>query len=172
MSCYIAAPFFNRPQLELAETIENILLEERVPFYSPRKSGVLKPAASSEDRRRILLSNIDAIQTASVVLAVMDWLLPPEHYLHVIERGEDSWHFKSPDLNLPDTGTVWECGFAYAIHRPIIGYVSKAKKINVMIAETFKGVVGSPEELRGFARTWSGASFSYDNLKPWTGSIQ
>lgn len=112
---YIAAPFFTPEQVEVVESIEQLLEDANIEYFSPRSEGTLKSmtkearAAKMGDMFR---SNIDH----------MDWCT---HCIAVIDDY--------------DTGTVWEMGYLYATRKMIVTYSSNYHGINIMLNESIVG---------------------------------
>jgi nucleoside 2-deoxyribosyltransferase len=105
---YLAAGFFNDSQKDLCSYIES-KEGENVPIYSPRiDGGVLKPDAEPNQIKEVFDSNKISIETARMVLAVID------------------------DY---DPGVIWEMGFAHAKRIRILGYSDiEGRGLNVMLA--------------------------------------
>lgn len=118
---YLAAPFFNEAQLALVKQAEVAL---RANFgnvvYSPRLDGTLRDMSSAERVKRapeIFLRNCCEIDRRKYVVALLDH---------------------------KDTGTIWECGYAYAKDKSIIGIRSpNAKWQNVMLEFSLTALVPS-----------------------------
>jgi nucleoside 2-deoxyribosyltransferase len=116
---YIAAPFFTPAQVTLVETVESSIKAVGMAFYSPRLDGVLKDMLPEERKAKsgeVFKRNCAMIMECNAMIAVLD------------EK---------------DTGTTWECGFAYYHKRyyiagyKIIAYTSEQKELNVMLAKCF-----------------------------------
>ncbi len=131
-SIYLAGPFFNEPQIQTIEKVENLCDIYDVHCRSPRKFLVLKPKASWEDRKAVFQDNLLKIQQSAVMLACLD------------NPGADG----TP--RPPDTGTLWEMGYAYAIGRPVVGFTLGATKMNVMLAQGCAGFLQSIGDVGGF----------------------
>jgi nucleoside 2-deoxyribosyltransferase len=178
MDYYIAAPFFNRPQVSLVWQMEQIMDLAHVSYYSPRQFGMNKQKGPiDEDRARgIFDSNVGNIIQCRTVIAVLDWNMPDKNTMHVIRNGmtsgyQEDWqrppgaegdgpwntceirgaHVAGP-LNLPDTGTVWEMGCAWAKGIPVFAYTDRkeSEPLNVMLVQCCKGVIYGLNHLRGF----------------------
>ena len=106
---YIAAPWFTPEQAERLEGIKKLLTNYKIPFYSP-KDECLFTNVTEMDPFKVLQTNCDAIVESEFILAITD------------EK---------------DVGTMWECGYAYAMGIPIL-YVWLTKedgqKFNLMLA--------------------------------------
>lgn len=114
---YIASPFFNHGQLEFVKKIENILKSNGWKFFSPRSEGVIKDMTNASKAEKniamhhIYKSNVKHIQDCEILLANID------------DR---------------DPGTLFEIGFAAALHKPIITITNCGHMVNVMIRECSK----------------------------------
>ncbi len=155
---YLAGPFFNSEQTVHLEMVESILKRHHVKFFSPRsQGGTLKPTASKLERREILYTNVQGISEASCVLAILDWLNPSGCQIRLVDQALEFGRstvakFRSPPLNLPDTGTVWELGFAYGIQVPVVGVLMEREgKFNAMLTEAMVGIAYGFEQLERFA---------------------
>lgn len=162
---YIAAPFFNPVQLQLVKDIELVLGHSGIEFFSPRlqaeneKRGPLSP----EDAATIFRRNVDGIQAATHMLAVVDWKMPENQTVAVVTwtPALDKDISVSKYLNIPDSGVVWELGFAQALNlqalrgygRPgprIILYTERPKEapLNLMLTQRTAGVIRSLQGLQ------------------------
>jgi nucleoside 2-deoxyribosyltransferase len=94
---YFAAPLFTQAEWRWNLELAQLLRARGLTIVLPQESAeaMLKGSAAF-DAQSLFTRNCQSIRDADVVLAVLD--------------GAD-----------PDSGTCWECGFAYAIGRPIIG---------------------------------------------------
>lgn len=120
---YLASPFFKPEQIERIEYIENLLEKHGYTVFSPRKEFVVKPNASSEDRKKGFQGNCNAIDNCDFVIAVTDG---------------------------KDMGTIWEAGYAYSSGIPILYFAETLgnNEFNLMLAESGKlGICKSREEL-------------------------
>lgn len=120
---YLASPFFKPEQIERIEFIENTLEENGYTVFSPRKEFVVKPDATSEDRKKGFQGNCNAIDNCDFVIAVTDG---------------------------KDMGTIWEAGYAYSSGIPILYFAETLgnNDFNLMLAESGElGVCKSREEL-------------------------
>ncbi|MFA7257616.1 MAG: nucleoside 2-deoxyribosyltransferase [Kiritimatiellales bacterium] len=149
---YIAAPFFNSKQLAIVEGVEKILDKLSIPYYSPRKAGVLSPDSNDADRNAVYQSNVNALRSyATMVLACTAFPLPDKVDLALVAKIADDDYRITP-VNLPDTGTVYEIGFAVSRGIPVIGYHHcigdhTNESLNVMLTEAFEGFVFSRFQL-------------------------
>jgi len=111
---YLAGPFFNPPQKDAAELIANLCVSHCQKYFSPLLSGG-GPLKSPEHAAEVFASNVREIRRSKVVLAQLEWLMPPNREIRVV--GISSMvkippTLESPPLNIPDSGTVWEVGYA------------------------------------------------------------
>lgn len=175
MRFYIAGPFFNQPQIDLIKTIEEILLDNSIPFFSPRQQhtpGGSTKIRSAEHAAAVFKCNYENLQDdcCSHVLAVADFLMPPDQGLFLIEKVEQkpeldrepqedddtgrTWMatIESGPISLPDTGTVWEMGFAFAVKKPVILFTlaDSIRSLNLMLTQSCVGVLPGYKALRQF----------------------
>lgn len=111
MKIYLAGGWFT-PEQEEEHTRIAKELNERTDYviYNPRLEGEIGSSTSNDKMSVILLNNVMNIAQADKVVVIYDG---------------------------KDTGTIWEAGFAYALHKPIIYYAEKpATKVNLMLAKT------------------------------------
>ena len=105
---YIAGPFFNESQIRTVENTKEILSLNYVEFFSPKDECLFK--AGETTPQRVLKMNIDALEKAKLLICITDG---------------------------KDPGTMFEAGWAYANHIPII-YVwftgTKEQKFNLVLA--------------------------------------
>lgn len=119
---YIAAPFFNTAQIKLVKRIEEILDKRGIDFFSPRESEpsqqARKQGMTPELAEEIFAYNTAYLNVCEYIVAVLDWAMPPELAVAVVD--EDDYTILE-EVNVPDAGTVWELGYAYArTDRPTI----------------------------------------------------
>ncbi|NPA06047.1 MAG: nucleoside 2-deoxyribosyltransferase [Chloroflexi bacterium] len=124
---YVAGPLFTPAQRAFLERIDSICRDLGFTTYLPhRDAGVFDREG---DARPIFEGDLRALNAADAVVAVLD--------------GCDV-----------DSGTAWEMGYAYALGRPIIGYVSDvriarpAQQINPMIYHSLRALVRDDAALR------------------------
>jgi nucleoside 2-deoxyribosyltransferase len=125
---YFAAPLFTQPEwhwnARLAKELTDLGLEIILP--QAEAEPMLK-GHKAFDAGSLFSLNIREIENADVVLAVLD----------------------QAD---PDSGTCWECGFAYKAGRPIIGLRTDFRPagddadrpVNLMLARSCKAFVALP----------------------------
>lgn len=154
MKVYIAGPFFNPEQISLIRAIENIFMGAGVEFISPRLQHGDRPVPKVENAAQaeeIFVRNLRDMMQADVLLAVMDYLLPVNHELHITEWFQDQLQIVSPPLRLPDTGTVFELGYFFRTCKPVILFTSRdpgKARLNLMLACATDGCVYGLNNLR------------------------
>jgi nucleoside 2-deoxyribosyltransferase len=121
MKVYIAAPFFNKFQIDIVDTIVDCLREDNVEFFSPKDECLYKEGDNVLD---ILNQNLSAIKQSNAIIVVTD--------------------FK-------DVGTMFEAGYAYSIGVPILyiwlGHTPDLK-FNLMLSASAAAVINNFEDLR------------------------
>lgn len=160
---YIAGPFFNDPQRKMIERIEVAMCDHGVPFISPRQTDQNKKAALDDaDAKEIFGQNILGMAQCGAMLAVLDWVMPPNKSLRPCDLSPwptstmngpvDRWEANQDiALNLPDVGTVFEMGYVFG-DRPIYGFTLRkpGDKVNLMLTQSLEGVIYGFEELDKF----------------------
>jgi nucleoside 2-deoxyribosyltransferase len=164
---YLAAPFFNEPQLELVRSIELLMADRGIRYFSPRKAdgGEMTELRNLEDAKRLFEGNVINLQRASHVLAVMDWLMPEKQELRLIDTATGTP--ASGPIALPDTGVVWELGYAARMDLPCVLYTLRPRgegRLNIMLGQAAVGVCHGEQELRNWLATGT--------ARPWTGGHQ
>lgn len=104
---YLAGPFFNEEQVERINFIEDLLASLDFDIFSPRQASKIKPGATKQDMLDTFRGNVDGIDEADFVLAVLD--------------GNDS-------------GTLFECGYAYQKTPVLYFNETREKGPNLMLA--------------------------------------
>lgn len=108
---YIASPFFNEEELKNVRDTEKVLTERGYEIYSPRLHDDQEHAFQSPEWNtatfRLDLQGIDASDAVLVLFYG----------------------------NYSDTGTAWECGYAYAKGKPVI-LVHMGEVSNLMMQES------------------------------------
>lgn len=111
MKIYLASPFFTEKEIIPLEKTEKILRSRGFDVFSPReheaRSGAL--VGSPEWSREIFEMDKEAIHDCDCLLMLFHGLYS-------------------------DSGTAWECGYAYAIGKPVI-VVHLGEESNIMIHE-------------------------------------
>lgn len=140
---YVAGPFFNSEQDGWLSHIEASLAHLNLPFFSPRLSCKCPPDATKEMRQQVISSNCGAIDKSVFMFCLLDYLMPEDQKA----------------LPIPDTGTVWEMGYAYASYELtgipfIVGVYQNGppKNVNLMLSETMQGYLSDIKEFEEFVR--------------------
>lgn len=156
---YLAAPFFNPPQLQLVKQIEAAHEAAGRYLFSPRLQHGPEPVpiTTHEQARKVFDENARAIEACTYLLAVTDWLMPEDKGLYVCSPEEfDNGCTKAltPDhakpLNLPDTGTVWEMGYANRNNITTFIFTTRLRggKMNIMLTQSAQGVIYGLDHLK------------------------
>ncbi len=175
---YIAAPFFNPNQIDLVRIIEGICSANRLQFYSPRLhsgSHLLTP----EERRNnaswkpILKSNITELHRCDLVVAVVEYRMPKNHKLAVYNTETRVVTKAELELELPDAGVIFECGYAYATGKTIVGFHSQksVSSLNLMLSHTIAGFVTGFTDLSDFL-VWKNNSWDWSVATRFTGEVE
>lgn len=158
---YLAAPFFNPAQTKLCFDLEATMEDAGLVVFSPRKIFVCPPDADDATRESTFKGNVEHIKKADCVVAVLDYLLPPEQSLRVIhsrmpevgprEGCTQRANVLSGPIRVPDAGTVFEIGLAYQMKKPVVGfYKGDAKVVNLMLAKACRRIVVGIEEFESW----------------------
>ena len=107
---YLAGPFFNETEIKNVEYAENILADRGLNFFSPMREkfeGYEQGSLKWADA--VFKKDVEEIMKADAVVA-----------LYYGSSG--------------DTGTAWECGYAYAMGKPVVlVHVEKNGDSNIMM---------------------------------------
>ena len=166
---YIAGPFFNLAQIDVIDAIEYLCSLHGFPYYSPRKhSGSADiPQEHRKDPKvwsHVIESNKLQLDVCDLIIAVLDYKLPADTEMCQVQWDLSSGHILSDAIvkyaytvEIPDSGTVWEMGYAFALGKPILGYVSgeKPKALNLMLSHTMRGVVSGTDRLAYFLESYN-----------------
>lgn len=130
MRIYLAAPLFSQAEVEFNEGLRNRLAGlGHVVFLPQEDSNDTGRLRGEEKRRQIYRKNVEGIDGADVVVAVLD-------------GGADV-----------DSGTAWEVGYAYARGKPVYGLRTDFRTlgdegpVNLMIEFCLNGLYSDVEEL-------------------------
>lgn len=159
---YLAAPFFTPGEQATCGLIEDLcVVNNKIFLFSPRlqSAGIQGKLQDPGVAGRIFLENVRGIRTCSEMLCVLD-RQPKEGELHLVKsicdpdgKATDLYDSIVGPIHIPDTGTVWEMGFAHALQRTIVGYTSKERgkgNLNLMLTQCCDGVLHGEEELRSY----------------------
>lgn len=124
---YLASPFFNEKEIERMNNVKDILREKGLDVFVPLEHQHKElEFGSLEWRKATFGSDIQGIDNADVVVAV-------------ISQG-----------NYDDSGTCWECGYAYAKGIPVVVVNLTGETINLMIADSLHALITNLDELREY----------------------
>lgn len=168
---YLAGPFFNHAQLALIQRLERAFEDHQIECFSPRLQHGEKPTPieTANQAQQVFAENARALKACRGVVAVVDWTTVGSVCIRAgIDRADGTFEtVRGEPINLPDTGTVWEMGVAYAYNRPVVMYTERPvhAKLNIMLTQSCLGVARSEKQLMEFltneqARTldtWKGA---------------
>lgn len=168
---YIAAPFFVTGELAVVSSIENILEEAGLSYFSPRKQGRVD-LSSPENRRQVFDKNMQELQRCDVLLAWMQRANKDGERLVVYREPTSDRAASVRDVCLPDTGVVWEVGAAYALGKTVVLLDLPAfgqSRANLMLSQGAVGTVRGLPALDAFVNTpiteWSSALSDAAHLK-------
>lgn len=111
MRIYLASPFFNEKEISYVEQAEQILRERGFEVYSPREHEY---------------RGDDKVGSRAWSLAIFN---EDRKFIDVCDCVVMLYHG-----NYSDSGTAWECGYAYATHTPVI-VVQLGETSNLMVHE-------------------------------------
>ena len=94
-SIYLAGPFFNETQIRHIEAAEQALQKKGLPFFSPMRHTVDAEEGTSEWAYGLFALDRTALEQSDIVVALYDG-------------------------NTSDSGTAWECGYAFALGKPVV----------------------------------------------------
>ncbi len=98
MKLYLAGPLFTRPEQDWNVALTAGLRSAGHEVFLPQESQAPNPPA-----QQIFARDLEGLDWCEAVVAVMD--------------GDD-----------PDSGTAWECGYAYARAKPIVTFRSDFRR--------------------------------------------
>lgn len=145
---YLASPWFNDEQFERCEWLRDTLIDLGFNVFSPKDENLVIPDADLDWREQAFKGNINAINDCSFLIAI---------------------------TNGKDMGTIFECGHAYSIGKPIVYFAEGLNgQFNLMLAQSGKHVITSREQLvEDFKKVEFLNSLYYNlNFKEYTGAIE
>jgi nucleoside 2-deoxyribosyltransferase len=178
---YLAGPFFNEEQIKWMEWLESTCDKYNVPYFSPRLHGYNLDLENPtpENRKLVFRSDVEGAYGCGAVLASLDWLLPigqfsdeTPDFIQQCTWGDDEYGWipiEDKDLNIPDTGTVFEVGMMYGMNliynmmmdcegentTAIIAYLTKPTKlVNLMITDSVDAILPSKLAIEDFIHDW------------------
>lgn len=134
---YVAGPFFRPEQIASMERLESALEKHGLKMFRPRFDSVnLQEDKSEEARKKAFEDDVAAIHESEFMVA--------------------------NTMNL-DAGTLFEVGYAYAIGKPVYGFVENlppGAPFNIMLAHSMAATFLSVEEVDTWLTT--GESQKYE----------
>lgn len=160
LSIYLGAPLFTPVQRQVLDHLTELFEKAGYIVFSPLEEskpiwkGRAPAACSPEDRRAVVESNYRGIGQCDIMFA---WLGGWNPAASILKSGmidvtdqEDYDNLQKMSPALPDVGVVWELGYAFAIDKPILGYLhdgEEERNFNLMLSETMDGVARGSEQL-------------------------
>ena len=151
---YIASPFFNSAQIAVVEMIERALEDNLLEYFSPMRCPATTQARATgmtpELAAQCFANDIAELDRCSHVVAVNDWLTPGSDPQPMLVRvpTHGALEMVAP-LRVPDSGTVWEIGSAYAMGKEIAIYCHETwRNPNLMLAFSTRHIIQGERELR------------------------
>ena len=139
----------------MVNTIEQVLLDEKVNFFSPRclTDAIGHKIENMDQGRQVLRDDIAGMERCGVVLAINDFLLPENTQLALVRNLLPKPDDQILPIALPDSGTVWEMGWAHARNKPVALYCEQEpKRVNLMLACSAIGIAHRVRGLRAWLR--------------------
>ena len=122
---YLASPFFNDRETGCLERAEQILRKRGYEVFSPREHNLPDEIAGTASwSRRTFQVDREGIEGADCIVLLY-------------------WG------NYSDSGTAWECGYAYAIGKPVL-VVQLGESSNLMVHEGSHTNLNGVEELEAY----------------------
>ena len=109
MKIYLSSPFFNDKENAAVSFAEETLRSRGLTVFSPREYTVPEESGSRMWSEKLFAKNTEEIQACDAVV--------------MLYHG-----------NYSDSGTAWECGYAFALNKPVI-VVQLGENSNLMIHE-------------------------------------
>ena len=109
MRIYLASPFFNDKELDYYEKTLNILEKKNLTVYAPLKNEISRENKTKEQwAKQTFSKDVEEIKKADAVVMLFYGLYS-------------------------DSGTSWECGYAFAMNKPVVVVHLHEGKSNCMI---------------------------------------
>ncbi len=121
---YLAAGWFSDKQENSRLEIIKALTNAGLDFYSPKEDGLYVPGKT--DPQDVFNENVDQIKACDFVIASTEG---------------------------KDVGTLFECGMAHILKKPIVYYWKGEGKFNLMLGQSAVAVCRRPEELKSYFNT-------------------
>ncbi|MDI3312182.1 MAG: PfkB family carbohydrate kinase [Thermoanaerobacterium sp.] len=119
---YLAGPFFDQGEINWVQYMFDALQHHGFMIFSPlHHAGRASKNSKIKEKREIFKIDIDNLRKSTIIVALLD--------------GDD-------------TGTAFECGYAYAMEKPVIGVHSRFNnRPNLMLEMSCERLVPTPKEL-------------------------
>ena len=158
--CYLAAPFFNPEQIGLVTKLEITIDRAGWRFFSPRMGENAQEMNSCFEKLRQWAAVCEAIETLRVLHKEFDKPPKPAVPDHALKHRvfNDNWmNIDDSDLLLAviddfDVGVMWEVGYAFARHVPIVTMTNKDYGCNLMLAHSIVGHTKSSSAVEDILR--------------------
>ncbi len=122
---YLASPFFCEKETEVLGKVENILKARGLDVFSPREHEVREGNVGKPEWSKATFNNDKTALDWCDVVVMLYW------------------------GNYSDSGTAWECGYAYATKKPVL-VVQLGELSNLMVHEGSHANLMSLEELEKY----------------------
>lgn len=122
---YIASPFFNDTETDALTKVENLLEAKGHDIFSPRKHEVREGNVGKPEWSKATFGNDKAAIDWCEAVVMLYW------------------------GNYSDSGTAWECGYAFATGKPVV-VLHLGESSNLMIHEGSHTNLLSLEELEEY----------------------
>jgi nucleoside deoxyribosyltransferase len=130
---YLAGPFFSDQQTERLDSIQKLLEQNDTigDIFRPGKDEYTDAEFGSfEWQTAVFKHDINNINVSDIVVAELDYKLEEQ-------------------LSEPDSGTAWECGYAFANNIPVFGVrFDAAPPLNLMLAGSLTGFFNGPDSIQ------------------------
>ena len=151
---YLAGPFFNDNSREVLIAMLRILEEEGLKVFAPMRDGVMCPKdADKATRQAVFQMDVQEIDKAQLVVALLDYPMPNAEQL-MLMKTQGNEHLELDRIAFPDSGTVFEMGYAYCSKTPIIGFARTPTGFNLMLSESLISFCRSFKSLREVCRAF------------------
>lgn len=125
MKIYLASPFFNDNETDILSKAEKILRDKGLDVYSPREHEDRAETGTNEWSENVFAMDVNAIEAADAMV--------------MLYHG-----------NYSDSGTAWECGYAFAKNKPCVVVHVNDKPSNLMVHEGSHTNLMSLDELKAY----------------------
>jgi nucleoside deoxyribosyltransferase len=140
---YLASGWWLPGHKEALEQLEALLGKRAYEYFSPRLESQLEKNSPFKQRQEVFQRNLDAIHEASLVFARID------------------------DY---DPGTVWEMGFAFAVHTPVVAWsLVEGRGLNLMLSESCEGFLNGWFQIQEF---FSETGFRMEVAEKWKNEVE